>query len=80
MQWRLTITLDGILQEPEVAYTVSGDTITFAKAPLGPRTENNASIPAQKFIGRQFEYKDATKNAQYLKKVRQIFQKEGNLD
>ena len=73
----LTITLDGILQEPEVAYTVSGDTITFAKAPLGPRTENNASIPAQKFIGRQFEYKDATKNAQYLKKVRQIFQKEG---
>ncbi|BCU94328.1 MAG: hypothetical protein CM15mV4_2930 [Caudoviricetes sp.] len=73
----LTITLDGILQEPEVAYTVSGDTIRFAKAPLGPRTENNASIPAQKFIGRQFEYKDAAKNGQYLKKVRQIFQKEG---
>ena len=73
----LTITLDGILQEPEVAYTVSGDTIRFAKAPLGPRSENNASIPAQKFIGRQFEYKDAAKNGQYLKKVRQIFQKEG---
>ena len=32
MQWRLTITLDGILQEPEVAYTVSGDTIRFAKS------------------------------------------------
>ncbi len=73
----LTITLDGILQEPEVAYTVSGDTITFAKAPLGDRSENNAYIPAQKFLGRQFEYKDATKNATYLKKVRQIFQKEG---
>ena len=73
----LTITLDGILQEPEVAYTVTNDTITFAKAPLGQRTENNADIPAQKFIGRLFEYKDAAKNAQFLKKVRQIFQKEG---
>ena len=28
----LVITLDGVLQEPEVAYTVSGSTITFARA------------------------------------------------
>ena len=73
----LTITLDGILQEPETSYTVSGSTITFAKAPLGPRTDNGAAIPAQKFVGRLFQFKDNVKNAQYLKKVRPIFQQGG---
>ena len=74
----LTITLDGILQEPETSYTVSGSTITFAKPPLGPRTDNGAAIPAQKFVGRLFQFKDNVKNAQYLKKfVRPIFQQGG---
>ena len=33
----LLITLDGIFQEPGVAYTVSGSNITFAQPPLGPQ-------------------------------------------
>ena len=73
----LTITLDGVLQEPEVAYTITGNKITFAKAPFGVRTDNNTSTEATKFIGRLFQFKDASQNASYLKKVRQIFQREG---
>ena len=73
----LTITLDGVLQEPEVAYTVSGTKITFASAPLGPRTDNNATTDPTKFVGRLFQFKDASQNATYLKKIRQIFQREG---
>ena len=37
----LIITLDGIFQEPGVAYTVSGSQITFAQPPLGPTTKNS---------------------------------------
>ena len=73
----LTITLDAVLQEPETAYTISGDKITFAKAPFGIRQEGNNTIEATKFIGRLFQFKEASKNLQYLKKVRPIFQKEG---
>ena len=32
----LVVTLDGVLQEPGVAYTVSGDNIIFSAPPLGP--------------------------------------------
>ena len=73
----LTITLDAVLQEPETAYTVSGDKITFATAPFGIRQEGNNTIAATKFIGRLFQFKEASKNLQYLKKIRPIFQKEG---
>ena len=73
----LTVTLDGVLQEPEVAYTVDSNKITFAKAPFGPRTEGNSSIKPMKFIGRLFQFKDATQNSTYLKKIRQIFQRQG---
>lgn len=40
----LIVTLDGILQEPGVAYTVQNDTIIFSKPPLGDgsaKTGNN---------------------------------------
>ncbi len=73
----LTITLDAILQEPEVAYTVDGNKITFASAPLGQRIEGNNTIEATKFLGRLFQFKDPSQNATYLKKIRQIFQREG---
>jgi len=33
----LFISLDGIIQEPQTTYTVSGSTITFSEAPLGKR-------------------------------------------
>ena len=41
----LMITLDGIFQEPGVAYTVSGSNITFAQPPLGPVTKNSQAVP-----------------------------------
>jgi len=63
----LIVTLDGILQEPGVAYTISEDKITFAHPPLTDVT----------FYGRKFSFKDDTLNAKYLKKIRNIFQRNG---
>ena len=37
----LVITLDGVLQEPEVAYTVSGSTITFARVSIRKQCKTN---------------------------------------
>ena len=73
----LTITLDGVLQEPETSYTVTGNKITFAKAPFGPRIVDSNNISASKFNGRLFQFKDNALNQKHLKKVRPIFQKEG---
>jgi hypothetical protein len=80
----LIITLDGILQEPGVAYTVSGDSIIFSKPPLGngsTRTGNNLTdITTYKgvtFYGKYFAFKDNQYNTRYLRKIRNIFQKNG---
>ena len=80
----LVITLDGILQEPEVSYTVSGNTITFSKPPLGPNqklTGNNLSeltdYSGVTFYGRYFTFKDTQYNTRYFKKLRNIFQRNG---
>ncbi|CAR63348.1 strucutural protein [Synechococcus phage S-RSM4] len=80
----LVITLNGVLQEPEVAYTVSGDTITFAAPPLGPGqklTGNNLSelsdYSGTIFYGRYFAFKDNQYNTRYFKKLRNIFQRNG---
>jgi len=80
----LIITLDGVLQEAEVSYTISGDTITFAKPPLGPYqklTGNNlselTSYPGVTFYGRYFTFKDTQYNTRYFKKLRNIFQRNG---
>ena len=80
----LIITLDGILQEPGVAYTVSGDNIIFSAPPLGPGnklTGNNISdtspYKGTKFVGRNFYFKDSQYNTRYLKKLRNIFQRSG---
>ena len=63
----LVITLDGILQEPGVSYTVIEDKITFAQPPLVGVT----------FHGRWFQFKDNSLNAKHLKKIKNIFQKNG---
>ncbi len=73
----LSITLDGIFQEPGVAYTVSGSNITFAQPPIGPSSKNSQAIPGVRFYGKNFEFKTNTLNARYLKKIRNIFQKGG---
>ena len=73
----LTITLDGILQEPRIAYTVSNNRITFAEPPLGQSVKDGQTAPGVKFYGRLFEFKTDTLNGQYLKKIRNIFQRSG---
>ena len=80
----LIITLNGILQEPGVSYTVSGDTIVFSEPPLGPNqklTGNNlselTSYPGVIFYGRYFTFKDSQYNTRYFKKIKNIFQRNG---
>ena len=73
----LIITLDGILQEPGVAYKISGDKITFAQPPIGPSVKGGQSVPGVSFYGKKFEFKTDALNARYLKKIRNIFQRNG---
>lgn len=82
-QENLVISLDGIIQQPGDAFTISGTQITFKEAPLGYRNSNGKSItssqyvegsdtPRQKFSGRVLRYKDLTVNSTYFKKIKDI--------
>ena len=80
----LIITLDGVLQEPEVAYTISGDSITFSQPPLGPNQKltgsnlsETTSYAGVTFYGRYFNFKDNQYNTRYFKKLKNIFQRNG---
>ena len=73
----LFITLDGIFQEPGVAYTVSGSQITFAQPPLGPTTKNSQAVPGVKFYGKNYQFKTDSLNSRYFKKIRNIYQRSG---
>tara|TARA_B100000214_G_scaffold20291_1_gene13552 strand:+ start:2465 stop:11026 length:8562 start_codon:yes stop_codon:yes gene_type:complete len=73
----LTITLDGVMQEPGSAYAVNGSNITFSSPPLGPRNQLGQDIPQVKFYCRWFEFKTDALNARYLKKLRNIYQRSG---
>ena len=80
----LIISLDGVLQEAEVAYTISGDNIIFSQPPLGPSqklTGNNLSEITKyngvTFYGRYVTFKDNQYNTKYFKKLRNIFQRSG---
>jgi hypothetical protein len=80
----LIITLDGILQEPGVAYTIQNDSVVFSKPPLGDgskRTGNALTdITTYKgvtFYGKYFAFKDNQYNTRYLRKIRNIFQRNG---
>jgi hypothetical protein len=80
----IVVTLDGIIQEPGVAYTVSGDTIIFSAPPLGngvKLTGNNSSdttpYVGMKFVGRSFYFKDSQYNTKHLRKLRNIYQRNG---
>jgi hypothetical protein len=68
----LIITLDGILQEPEVAYKISGSQITFSQAPLGERLTQNQIVAPQNFVGRFVRFKSDDLNAQYFRKIQNI--------
>ena len=80
----LVITLDGILQEPKVAYTVESDKIIFSQPPLGPGaklTGNNSSdvttYNGVTFYGKCFYFRESQYNNRYLRKIRNIFQRNG---
>lgn len=80
----LIITLDGILQEPEVAYNVQDDKIIFSQPPLGPGVKLTGSTGSDvtpyrgvTFYGKSFSFKDSQYNTRYLKKIRNIFQRNG---
>ena len=79
----LIVTLDGVIQEPGVAFTISNDQIVFSTPPLGPGTKltgSGGAVTAYKgvtFYGKVFQFKDAQYNTQYLKKIRNIFQRNG---
>ena len=68
----LMITLDGIAQRPYVTYTVTGNTIKFYEAPLGPRVVEDQNVPPQEFYGRAFKFRDDTNNVRYLKRLKDI--------
>ena len=69
--------LNNVIQEPKVAYTVSGSTITFSEAPLGPRESEGQALVADSFIGKVFNYVEDSDSEKYFTKVRNIFQRGG---
>ena len=79
----LIITLNGVLQEPEVAYTVSGNSVVFSRPPLGDNTKLTGSSGETTkyggtiFYGKYFAFKDSQYNTRYLRKLRNIFQRGG---
>jgi len=79
----LIVTLDGVLQEPGVSYTISGDQIVFSAPPLGPNTkltgDGGETTPYKgvTFYGKVFQFKDNQYNTKHLRKVRNIFQRGG---
>ena len=73
----LIVTLDGVLQEPGVAFTVSGDTITFAAPPLGEAIVEGQTVLQQKFLGKVFSFRSDVENQKVLKKIKNIYQRNG---
>ena len=80
----LIISLDGVLQDPGVSYTVSGDNIIFSQPPLGPyqkqtgeRQTDVTSYKGVTFYGKYVAFKDNQYNNRYFKKIRNIFQRNG---
>jgi hypothetical protein len=77
------LSLDGVLQEPGVSYTVNGSQLTFSKPPLGYRNQFGESIPkssyiegvdspSQKLVTRIIKFKDETLNQNYFRKIKDI--------
>jgi len=80
----LVVTLDGVLQEPEVAYTISGNNIIFSQPPLGPNQKltganlsETTDYSGVTFYGRYFSFKDSQYNNKHFRKLRNIFQRSG---
>ena len=63
----MIVTLDGVIQEPVVAYSLSSGSIVFSQPPLA----------GVSFYGKVFKFKDEQYNTKYFKKLRNIFQRDG---
>lgn len=72
----IMVLLDGVAQNPGYSYKVNGNQITFYEAPLGKRQENVdgeiVDVPAQKYYIRSFEFRSATDNNRYIRKLKDI--------
>ena len=79
----LIISLDGVLQEPVTSYRIFGDQIIFTAPPLGPGTKLTGdggevtTYNGVTFYGKLFQFKDNQYNTRYLRKLRNIFQRNG---
>ena len=69
---QLIVTLDGVFQEPGVAYTIVGNKITFAEAPFGKRVIEGQDVDAVKFYGRAIKFKNSSLNDRYFRTVQKI--------
>ena len=69
---QLFVTLDGVFQEPQSAYTVNGSTITFDSAPFGARIVEGQQVGAQIFYAKAFKFKNFALNNKYFKKLQSI--------
>jgi len=76
-EYAMIISLDGIVQEPGVAFTVSGNQITFATAPLGSRVSEGQTLDASDFVGKMFDFVDITQSEKSFRKISSIFQRSG---
>ena len=68
----LLATLDGVFQEPGLAYTINGSTITFATPPFGDRVIEGQDVSAVRFYGRAIKFKNPTLNTRYFRKIKSI--------
>jgi len=69
---QLFVTLDSVIQEPGVSYTINGSSITFAQAPFGDRVIEGQDVYAVKFFGRAIKFKNPTLNTRYFRKLQNI--------
>lgn len=79
----IILSLDGIIQDPKSAFTISGTQIIFNEPPLGYRDIDGNSItkqnykegvdtPAQRVVGRIIRLKDTQSNNSYFRKIKDI--------
>ena len=73
----LIVTIDGVLQEPGVAYTISSNQIVFATPPLGYNVVEGQNVYEQKVLIRYIEFKNDVYNDKHFRKIRNFYQRNG---